>query len=449
MENQVDIAAALQVVRRRIWIVLLSVLVAVLAAQGVTSALQPTFEATATLFVTGSASTGREDAADAAADVQRVTLAQNSAASFAQLAQTRSVSVEAARRLGVAASSVEGKLHGESQPGVQLVRLRAESGTGEGAAGLANAGAAALAATVSRTQSRRAGGLRLETVDPAATPKAPVMPRRWLNLVLGGLAGLLLGLGLATLRERLDRRIRSSADVESVLGLPVLAELPRLKRSLRRLSATSRHAVSRIADPYRMLAANIVVASERDSHHRLLISSPSTGEGKSTTAAHLALALAQDGVSTALVECDLHRPTQHREFPSPDRPPLGEQLASTNGSLPPSMEVQPLLKVLAATGSEPAGTLSVRSAEFTHALEAAALDEQRVLLDTPPILGSSDVAVLARGADAALLVVRANRTREADAVSAVAALGRLGVPVLGVVLTSARAARRSSYYGGR
>lgn len=450
MQDQPDIPTMLQVLRRQLWIILISVLVAVLAAQLVTNAQQPRYEATSTLLVTGNVPSGSdEESDDPTAAIQLATLAQNSSTSLAQLAQTRAVAATAARQLDLPLSAAEGHISGEAEPGVQIVRVRADSDNAQGAARLANAAATALTEAFPGSAGEGLGGLRLELVDPAAPPGSPVAPNRLLNLLLGAGAGLLIGLGLATLRERLDRRIRSSADVGAALGLPVLGELPPIKRNMRGMSAVDRHAIPRIGDPYRSLAASIVVASDREEYRRLLVSSPVQGEGKSTVAAHVALALAQDGETTALVECDLHRPTQHREFPSPERLSLAQQLSGVNGLLPSSAEVRPLLKVLAATGEEPAEGLSVRSPEFERALDAAGGGHQRLLLDAPPILGLSDAAVLARRADAVVLVLRAGRTREADAMNALAVLGRLGMPVLGVVLNGARPGRRGGYYGAQ
>jgi capsular exopolysaccharide synthesis family protein len=341
---------------------------------------------------------------------------------------------------------VAGHIDGEAQPGVQLIRVRADGPTGAYSARLANAAAAALAARAPGLAQSKAGGLRLDLVDPAQTPTHPTSPRTTLNLVLGGLAGLLLGLALATVRERVDRRIRSHVDVREALGLPVLAELPRIPRRLRRKTAPERHSVPAVADPYRSLATAVAVASNRDERRCLLITSPAPAEGKSTVAAHLALSLAQDGEATVLLDCDLYRPTQDQAFPEPKRRPLAEVLRATNGSLPDSTEVQPRLKVLAATASAADRTLSVRSPEFVNAIKAATTGHDRVVLDCPPVLGSADTGALARRSDAAIVVLAAGRTREGDAIAAIAALNSMGIHVLGVVLSGVRG-RHLSYYG--
>jgi capsular exopolysaccharide synthesis family protein len=205
--------------------------------------------------------------------------------------------------------------------------------------------------------------------------------------------------------------------------------------------------VPAVADPYRSLATAVAVASNRDDRRRLLITSPAPAEGKSTVAAHLALSLAEDGEATVLLDCDLYRPSQDQAFPESNRRPLAEVLRATNGSLPDSTEVQPRLKVLAATPSPADRTLSVRSAEFMNAIDAASSGHDRVVLDCPPVLGSADTGVLARRSDAAIVVLAADRTREGDAIAAVAALNSTGIEVLGVVLSGVRARRHLGYYG--
>ena len=448
MQEPLDIPAALGVIRRRVWIVALAVAVALAAASVVTRTQQRRYESTATLFVTGTAPATRAPGVDpVSTSLQLATLAQSSSAAYAQLASSRAIAVNASASLHMPVARVAGHVQGEAQPGVQLVRLRADAPTGAEAARIANAAAAALAASVPGLADKKSGGLglRLAIVDPAQPSAQPVAPHTTLNLVLGGVVGLLLGLGLATVRERVDRRIRSSADAHDVLGLPILAELPRIARRLRGKSAVDRHALFRVGDPYRSLATRVAVATEKDDHRRLLITSAAPKEGKSTVAAHLALSLAQDGGGTVLVDCDLHHPTQRKAFPEAGRMPLADVLRATNGSLPESTKVQPRLKLVAATEAE-SGTLSVRSPDFVKALKAASAAHDWVVLDSPPMLSTADAGDLARRSDAVILVIAAGRTREDDALAALAALNLLGITVLGVVLFGARPRRRSGYY---
>jgi capsular exopolysaccharide synthesis family protein len=229
----------------------------------------------------------------------------------------------------------------------------------------------------------------------------------------------------------------------------VLAELPRITRRLRGRSAIDRHAIPRLADPYRSLAATVTLASKKAGHRRLLVTSPAPKDGKSTVAAHLALSLAQDGEDTVLLDCDLHHPSQHLAFPDAAPLKLADVIRATNGSLPDSTEIQPRLKLVAATTGEANGTLSVRSPEFLNVIEAASADHEWVVLDSPPVLSTADAGGLARRSDAAILVIAVGRTREDDALAALAALNRMEIPVLGIVLFGVRPRGHSSYYAHR
>ncbi|MHB8532096.1 MAG: P-loop NTPase, partial [Solirubrobacteraceae bacterium] len=448
VQEPLDIVSALAIVRRRAWIVLLSIVAALAAASFVSGMQQRRFEATATLFVTGAAPATRASSVDpASSSLQLATLAQNSSTAYAQLAGSLTIASDAAALLQLPVSRLAGHIQGEAQTGVQLVHVRADAPTGAESARFANAAAAALAARAPGLADKTSGGLRLDVVDPAQAPTRPVSPNTKLNLVLGGLVGLLLGLGLASVRERLDRRIRSDADAAEALGLPLLGELPRITRRLRSLGAVDRHAILRVADPYRRLASSVAVASKSSDYRRILITSPAPKEGKSTVAAHLALSLAQDGQGTVLLDCDLHRPTQHGAFP--DAPSYGDVLEGTNGSLPASTQIQPCLRIVAAGAIESEGSLGVRGPEFLSAITASSAEHDWVLLDSPPVLSTADVGALALHSDAAILVIAAGRTREDDALAALAALNRLGVTVLGVVLFGVRPRRHLDYYGGR
>jgi Mrp family chromosome partitioning ATPase len=447
MPDHIDMTTALQVVRRRAWIVLVAVAAALLAAQLVTDRLPRRYDATATLYLDGSAAASAGPTQDPGLGVALSTLAQTSATAFARLAGTRTIARDAAATARAPLGAAVGHLRGDAQPGVQLVSVTADASSPDRAVRLANGAAAALARRVPQLSASRSGGLSAQLADAATPPSGPASPRRGLNLLFGGLAGLLAGLVLAGLVERLDRRIRSAADVEEGLGLPVLGELPPMPRRAARMAARERHAIPRLADPYRSLAATVAAVTAGERHRRLLISSACPGEGKSTVAAHLALGLWEHGETTALVECDLHHPTQARHFPVAGRPPLIRLLAATNGHLPESCALEPGLKVLAMAPDESRGTVSVRSTAFEHALDTASAEHERVVLDAPPVLGLSDTAIVARRADAAVLVFRCGAVRERDARAAAAALGRLGVPVLGVVLRGVRAPRRLGYYG--
>lgn len=145
-------------------------------------------------------------------------------------------------------------------------------------------------------------------ITPAATPDSPATPNPLLNLALGGILGVLGGLGLAFLFENLDSRLRTREQVESALNLPTLGRIPAsAEKSGTRYSAP-------LEEAYRRLGANILSHIRETDQKVFVITSALNGEGKTTVAANLASSLSYSGLSVAVVDCDLHNPSLHTLF---------------------------------------------------------------------------------------------------------------------------------------
>lgn len=443
MQEQFDLSGALEIARRRAWIVIVCVIAGLAGAYAITQSMPRRYTATATMFVGGNSLRGAD-----ANSVQYATVAQGLVISYAQLAETMPVAEGAARVAGLPLSAVIGHISSSASPGVQILTLTGDSGTPATAVRIANAAAAALAARVEALTEPRPNEVSVQLVNAATTPSQPSSPRTSLNLLLGALVGFLIGLALALGRERLDRRLRTRADSERGLDIPLLGVTPKVSRRSMRADALTRHADPRIAEPYRSVAATLRSLASDSGHRTILISSASRNDGKTMFASHLALALAEDHQPTVLIEADMHRPSLYRHFPSSEDRTLREVVAGINGALPDAANVCVDLKVLCAANGENPDDLNVRSDEFQHTLDTALRHNTTVLLDGPPVLGVSDARVLARSADAVLLVASAGRTRTDDVLMAIAAFRRLGLEIAGIVLTKAnQSGRNPSYYG--
>src|SRR6266566_6337201 len=143
----------------------------------------------------------------------------------------------------------------------------------------------------------------------AEPPSFPARPRVGLNLMLGGLVGLVVGLGLAFFIEYLDTSVKTMEDVENLLGVPVLAIIPKGIRLLHKEPGDSPD-----AEAYRILRTNIEFNRKNPQANTISLVSGGPGEGKSTTIANLAFICAQGGYSTLVVDADLRRPVQHELF---------------------------------------------------------------------------------------------------------------------------------------
>jgi polysaccharide biosynthesis transport protein len=276
------------------------------------------------------------------------------------------------------------------------------------------------------------GGPVPKVVQPAGGA-SKIKPRPKRNALLGLALGAILGIGLAFLREALDRRVWSEDAIESILALPLLGRLPRPPREFRRsnelvmVSDPGRPA----AEAFRKLRTNLEFANLDREHRTIMISSSVEQEGKSTTVGNLGVALARGGRRVAIVDLDLRRPLMHRFFRVGAVPgvtdvvngrarlddaireiPIGDQrsqsllaryAASGNGSAPPK---GPALSLL------PAGSARFDPGEFMldEGLYAVLAEMRKdwdvVLIDAPPMSVVGDALSLSAGVDGIIVVAK-------------------------------------------
>jgi capsular exopolysaccharide synthesis family protein len=300
----------------------------------------------------------------------------------------------------------------------------------------------------------------LAVVEPASPSPHPVQPRVLLNVLLAALVGLMIGVGTAFLVEHLDDRLLSPERLSRFAGLNALGSVALLPqdapRTVDRMPAAQPspagygygYGASHAAEAFRLLRANLQFVAIERPLRTLLVTSSDAGDGKSTTAANLAIVLAQAGQRVLLVDADLRRPSQHQVFDLPNRAGLtslllDEKLQAENAVARTRVQGLTLL---------PSGPLPPNPSELLASPRMRArLSELReladlVIVDSPPVLPVSDPAILAGQADGTLLVVNAQRTRGQHAAHAVATLQQAGARLLGAVLN--RTPRTGgSYYG--
>ena len=279
------------------------------------------------------------------------------------------------------------------------------------------------------------------------------------KVTIGLLIGLFLGMVSAFFLEYLDQTIKSSADVERALEIPVLGLIPidphgghEGRRNSRRRGAIP--LISRAApdDPtseaYRALRTNVTfVSAEHRSLKVICVTSPGPGEGKSTTAANLAITLGQQGAHTLLVDADLRRPLVHRAFNLVQEPGLTDILVGTatlREAVRPNVVAG--LDVLPG-GALPPNPSELLGSEAMHRLVAELRTQfDYIIFDTPPALAVTDATVLGATADAVILVLRAGETEETAAQRTVELFRRVQARVAGTVLNGVEKQRDRYYY---
>ncbi|MBI2614077.1 MAG: polysaccharide biosynthesis tyrosine autokinase [Gemmatimonadetes bacterium] len=302
-------------------------------------------------------------------------------------------------------------------------------------------------------------GPYINLLDPAS-PAFRVGTTLRQKVVLGMLVGLLLGLGGAFFLEYLDQTIKNAGDVERVIGIPVLGLIPydpELARSGNGkrppITVVTRQAGDRpAAEAFRALRTNVTFVGAEKPLQFVSVTSPGPGEGKSTTAVNLAVALAQGGQRTLLIDGDLRRPLIHRTFALVQEPGLTDVLvgrATAREAIRP--EVAPGLDVL-PSGSIPPNPSELLGSSAMHSLiSGLRRDYHYIIIDTPPTLPVTDASVVASSADAAILVLRSGDTEETAAQRALEQLRRVRARIAGAVLNavSPRHDRYYTYYSYR
>lgn len=281
---------------------------------------------------------------------------------------------------------------------------------------------------------------RATIIEQPGVPDSPVKPVPVRNMAMGLVAGLLLGTGVALTREAADRTVRDRQKLESLSGLPTLAELPGKRGNAPRFGTD----IS-FDDAVRGLRARLLRAMG-PGVSRVLLAAPFGGEGTTTTALNLSRAFAELGDDVLLVEGDTRRPVIAGLLKVESGEGLSNALANpeiaTEATKPTSI---PKLFVLAAR-SVRRETLPC-SAFLPEVLDKVLNDMSstfdRMVVDGPPVLAAADSGLLGGAMDATVLVLRAGRTTEDELADALTALRAAGANVVGTVLTDARIARHT------
>ena len=274
-----------------------------------------------------------------------------------------------------------------------------------------------------------------EILAAADLPSEPSSPNVLMNLLLGALGGLLVGVMAAFIRDRLDKKIRSVADVEQLLKAPVIGQIPSGRSGRRWEIEVVAAPRSPNAEAYRSLRTTVRALAEEHGAKVVLITSAMAGEGKSTTAANLAVVLAQAERRVLLISADLRRPRLHQFFQLSNRvglssvlergTPLGKAIQETG---------VPNLSVLLS------GPISSRPAELLQSdamrrlREAARENYDLVLLDSTPTVPVADATATSPWVDGVLFVVNARTGKQGPVTQARINLDQVGAFILGAVL---------------
>lgn len=293
----------------------------------------------------------------------------------------------------------------------------------------------------------RSGGV--EVLTPAEEPGSPVSPDTTANLVVGGLVGLLAGVALAFVFEHVDDSVGSKEDVERVTDLPTLGVIPEVADGSGAIGLASLDDPSSpTAEAYRSLRTSVKFLRLEGALKTVLVTSTAASEGKTVTAVNLATVLAQNGDRVLLVGADLRRPRAHELFGAATSPGLTTVLLgeATVESATYAIAEVPGLHLLPPGPTPPNPAELLDSNAMRDLLTSLAERYDAVIMDSPPVLPVTDPQVLARAADAVLLVVAYRETSRRGLRRAIELLGQVDATVVGTVLNLVPA---KESYGGQ
>ena len=282
-------------------------------------------------------------------------------------------------------------------------------------------------------------------VDPAEVPRAPVLPRRQRDLMMGLLAGCVLGVGAALFRDHLDNRIKTPEEVAAHLGLPCLGLVPMINRKKRDVVPLVDHDVPpNFGEAFKALRTNVLFSSAEDGPRSVVVTSTVPGEGKTVVATNLAIALAQAGQRVILIDADMRRPKAHDLLEQAQEPGLSNLIV---GNTKASDAVRPSsirgLWVLPAGRLPPNPAELLGSTRFRDFLVTLRDHFDWVILDSPPV---TDASVLAHLADGVVFVVGAEMANRGAARTAVNQIQTANGKLMGAVLNLVTLERHGYYY---
>uniref|UniRef100_UPI003B3BAE16 polysaccharide biosynthesis tyrosine autokinase n=1 Tax=Nakamurella sp. TaxID=1869182 RepID=UPI003B3BAE16 len=445
----VDLREYLRVLRRQWVVVLVGLLVGAAVGVGLIVRATPLYSSTARLFV----STPGSDSANAQM-YQGGLFSQQRVTSYADLIKGSTVAERVLARVGSdqAPAALVNQITATADPNSVILQVSVTDPSPERAQLLAQTTAEVFTDYVGELESSEdpaRSPIRANIVDDANLPTGPVYPRPLITIGLGAIVGLLVGLAAAWLRETLDTTLKSVEDVQRATGASTLGSVFFDPTAVRKplISGLSPHAPR--VESFRVLRTNLQFLDVDGESKTYAITSPLPGDGKSTTSINIAIALAQAGRRTLLIEGDLRRPK------------FGEylDLEGTVGLttvLIGQAELGDAIQPWGRSGLDVilSGALPPNPAELLQSKAmSAVMDELRrrydvIIIDAPPILPVTDAALIAAQTSGAILVLRHARTTRDQATQARHRLDAVGAQVLGTVFNFVPQHATSTYgYG--
>jgi len=445
VEEQLDLFQLARILIKRKIAVIVGILIGLIIAVSINIYIKPQYEAsTQMLFSQGQEASQNQPIQES---YQAVLLSERLAQTFSQIISSRTLAERVIDRLKlrIAPEDLEKKVSADPVKDTQLIKLTITDTSPTRARMLANVYTYEFISMTEKAV-HHSPLVNISIIEKAAVPSKPVQPKPVLNLILGLCMGFMLGFGFAFLLEMLDTTIKETEEVEKLIGITSLGNVPKISKPLLLDNDNDRSSES-----FRSIRTNLQYLNFDQSIKTLIVTSPNMGEGKTTTALNLAVVFAQAGTKVLLVDCDLRRPMVGKLFNRDQSKGLSNILvgaAADAGSTLLSTDEEGLHII--TSGPIPPNPADLLNSGRMDSLLADLKDQfDLVILDCPPVLGISDTLILASKADAVLAVASFGKTKKTDIVGTRDALGKVGARIVGFIMNGIPYDKRSGYYSYR
>lgn len=433
------------------WLTICAAVVAtVLAAVVATLLTTPLYKASTRLFV--STASG-----DSLSDVYQGTLfSQERVLSYTELLMGETLAQRTVDKLGLDmdAGALADKISASAKPDTVLVDVAVKDESPVRARDIANALSDEFVVMVKELETPEDGSrpdARVIVEQRASIPDGPVSPNEKRNIALGLAAGLVLGVGLALIRDRLDNTVKSRETLQDITHVGLVGTVPLDKECRKEPVISFDRDNSTIAEAFRKLRTNLQFLAVDNPPRLIVIASSLPGEGKSTTAINLALALAEAEHSVVVVDGDMRRPKLAQHLGVVGSVGFSNVLSGATSLDDAVQETRfARLSVLTAGAVPPNPSELLGSQSAKKVLSDLKARFDYVIVDSPPLLAVTDAAVLAASSDGVLIMTRFGSTKREQLAHAIKHLEDVGAPVLGSVftMTPSRGAVSYGYYYG-
>jgi capsular exopolysaccharide synthesis family protein len=304
----------------------------------------------------------------------------------------------------------------------------------------------------SLTEDMKTGNVRI--VDPAEIPKYPIRPRKKLNVFLGIVFGLFMGVAVAFTFEFLDNTLKSPEDIRNYLNIPYLGPVPSFDIEREDINnpelITQYSPKSTASESYRGIRTSLLFSSADSPPKIILVTSAGPSEGKTLTSTNLAITMAQAGSRVVIVDCDMRKPKVHKMFGIGRDKGMSSVLVSNElenvlQDVIIHSEI-PNLDVIPCGPIPPNPSEIIGSQKMNRIMEKLQEKYDRIIVDSPPITAVTDSAVLARFVDGVMLVVHAGVTPRQVVKTGLEQVQGVDANVLGAVLNDVDTGKESYYY---